>query len=206
MWNRLCLILLCTNLLPRSAGAQKDTWVGHWVNTAEDESRFWILNADVGGRVQILIPAPQFQATFSIGPGGTVAARASDGSSMSFVMRGDTLLTRDQPTHVRIAGTLQASPIARGSWRSLTSEPMLSVITFRSDSQVVLEVGFVAATGQGDTLRIVTPDAPSIAFTARLNGDTLHTQIVGGEHSRYVRRPWGCLGKPAFDAPAAECH
>lgn len=206
MSDRRWLILFCTSILPHNASARPDAWPGHWVNTTPNDTRFWILNADADGHVQMLMPAPQFQASYRMEAGGVFESRASDGSIMTGVFRGDTLLFAGRATHVRISDRNRQAPSGQGTWRSLDSSAMISYITFRSDSQVVIEVGFAVTTVQGDTLRLTLPENPGIDFTVSVLRDTLHSQIVGGEQSRYVRRPWGCVGIPAFDAPAPECR
>ncbi len=199
-------VLLCAGLLAPAAGAaQQRGLAGHWVSTTPDTG-FWIIGAQPDGRVYTLVPAPEFEATYRFGAGNTVELRGSDGSTVSFVLRGDTLVTGGQPTHVRIAGASRPGTGGRGTWRSLSTTPVVTFVTFRSDSQVVLEVGFVAQTLQGDTLQVSPPEVPTVDFTLRVLGDTLYTRIVRGEESVYVRRPWGCLGKQPFDSPAAECR
>ncbi len=205
MRNYWLLPLLIGSCLPTMLNAQAMPWTGHWVNVDASDFPFFAVAFTSDGHVHRLMPAPQFQATYRL-DGENLVMRAGDGSvDTSMVARGDTIVARRGP-FVRVPGT-SSGPYFRGTWVPVTPGPMETFMTLRSDSQVVLEVGFpVEASVHADTLRLTSSRLPAASFTVRQSGDTLYTKDSAGKERRFVRRPWGCLGIATFDAPAKECH
>lgn len=204
----LVLMLLYTSVLAAGLGTQQGRWPGRWVNVDPTDVEFLVLDIEADGAVHRLIPAPQFSATYRV-EGRRLVMRAGDGSvDSSFALQGDTLLLDGKPALARLSRMPAQSASVGGTWRPLAAGAAAtteSFMTFRSDGQVVLEVGFpVQATVTGDTLRLVSAQGPS-SFTVRQATDTLYLSD-GNRQRRFVRRPWGCLGMRQFDAPAVECR
>lgn len=103
-----------------------------------------MLDIEPDGVVHLLIPAPQFSATYSV-DADRVLIRMGDGSMDSLVLRGDMLLRTDQPALTRIVGTPVENGRLGGTWRPVTAATLERFWTFRSDGQLILEVGFRAA-------------------------------------------------------------
>jgi hypothetical protein len=199
--------LFLVGLLPAVLHAQELPWAGRWVNTDPADAGLFVLAFAPGGHVHQLMPAPQFQATFKVAA-GRVAMRTGDGSAdSSFVLRGDTLVQAGQALWARVPGAAPHKGSVLGTWAPVAPRPMETFMTLRSDSQVVLEVGFpMEATSHSDTLRLASAQLPAASYVLRQSGDTLHVRDTAGKDHRFVRRPWGCLGIGTFDATASECR
>ncbi len=152
MRNQQLFVLLSVGFLPPVLAAHQMPWVGRWVNIDPTDYQPFVLAFESDGRVHQLIPAPQFEATYSV-EAGRLVMRMTDGSvDTSMTVRGDTLTGAGIGAFARVSGAPQENATVRGTWRLIASGPMESFTTFRSDGQVVLEVGFpVEATLRGDT-------------------------------------------------------
>ena len=202
-------ILLYISVLAAALGTQQGRWAGRWVNVDPTDVELLVLDIEADGAVHRLIPAPQFSATYRV-EGRRLVMRAGDGSvDSSFALQGDTLLLDGKPALARLSRMPAQSASVGGTWRPLAAGAAAmteSFMTFRSDGQVVLEVGLpVQATVSGDTLRLVSAQGPASSFTVRRATDTVYLSD-GNRQRRFVRRPWGCLGMRQFDAPAVECR
>jgi hypothetical protein len=137
-----------------------------------------------------------------------------DGDRVSrhhFVLRGDTLRlswpgAAPADPMIRIPGTAVNGLV--GSWRGRSTN-LITVLTFRSDSAMVMEVGAPWPTRRGDTLVVRTEngrDFRTVFYFAngRLNARNLDDRRV--RTMAFVRRPWGCFGIKELDKGAAECR
>jgi hypothetical protein len=201
------LALLLVALLPAAASAQALPWSGHWVNTDPADYGLAVLAFAPSGQVDLLMPAPQFSATYKL-DANHVVTRMSDGSTdASLSLRGDSLAEpNNRVVWVRMSPAPQTGS-AVGTWHAAASSPMESFMTLRSDGAVVLEVGFpMTAAAHGDTLRLTSDKLPAMTYTVRQSGDTMHVVDMAGKDRRFIRRPWGCLSVGAGTAPASECR
>src|SRR5215213_10232306 len=117
-------------------------------------------------------------------------------SRHSFVLRGDTLrlswpAAAPADPMIRIQGT--ATDGLSGSWRGRSTNP-ITILTFRSDSAMVMEVGVPWPARRGDTLVIKAEngrDFRTVFYFAngRLNARNLDDRRV--RTVAFVRRPWG---------------
>ena len=216
LWFRV-LLLSCvvTVVLVGSLGAEQTTRVGRWVNVDAANSFFRLIVLDVepDGTVHHLIPMPQFGATYRVNAdrvhltwtAGPLGVPKGD-KGETYVIKGDTLLDENgKPLFTRFLDAPRKQDSIQGPWRHVdVSDPMERFMTFRSDGQVVFEVGMTGSvTITGDTLKINWPD-PRGPFAIRLVGETLYVETPG-KQERFVRRPWGCFGIE-FDATAPECR
>ena len=199
------LVLLLAGFTQAGLSAQEIAPLGRWVNIDATDFPLFVLVFEPNLRVHRLMPAPQFQATYSV-EGEQLVLRMGDGSSATFVLRGDTLAADGGAAYIRLSGSADETGVG-GTWRQVPGGSRDQFMTLRSDGQVVLEVGFpVQATVSADTLQLSSPGLPSVSFTLYQLGDTLHVEDATGKHRRFLRRPWGCFGIEAFEAGAAECH
>jgi hypothetical protein len=132
-------------------------------------------------------------------------------SRHAFTLRGDTLrmgwptLSPEYPM-TRVQGI--ASNGLLGSWRMQT-KAMITILTFRSDSAMVMEVGIPWPDRRGDTL-VFRGERGQVSRTifyfanGRLNARNLDDRRVSSV--ALVRRPWGCFGLKELDQNAAECR
>jgi hypothetical protein len=174
--------------------------VGRWVNRDSTDLAFLVLDIESDGSVHLLMPAPQFSAAYSL-DAERVLIRMGDGSTSSLVFRGDTLFRDDQPALTRMVGTPEAKGRLGGTWHPVTPGPLEQFWTFRSDGQLILEVGLPGtATLSGTALKVADR-----RFTLREAGGTLY--LDGGDKSRqFVRRQWGCFRATQSDGSASECQ
>jgi len=199
-------VLLLAGFTQSGLSAQEIPPLGRWVNLDATGLQLFVLDFEPNLRVHQLIRAPQFQATYSV-EGEQLVMHTGDGSSATFVLRGDTLTSDGGAAYIRLSGSADETGGVGGTWRQVPGGPMEQFMTLRSDGQVVLEVGFpVQATMSGDTLRLMSTRFPSVSFRLYQLGDTLHVETATGKHLRFLRRPWGCFGIEASEAGAAECH
>jgi hypothetical protein len=215
LWFRV-LLLSCvvTAVLIGSLGAEQTTRVGRWVNVDVKSSNLIVLDVEPDGTVHHLIPAPQFAATYRVNADrvqltqtvGPLGVPKGDKANLTLVIKGDTLLDENgKPLFTRFLDAPRKQDSIQGTWRHVVSKPIEQFMTFRSDGQVVLEVGVTGSvTLTGDTLKI-TRNKTSDSFAVRLVGETLYVETPG-KQQRFVRRPWGCLGMIEFDANASECR
>ena len=198
------LVLLLAGFTQAGLSAQAIPPLGRWGNIDATDLQLFVLVFEPNLRVHRLMPAP-FQATYSV-EGEQLVLRFGDGSSATFVLRGDTLAAVGGAAYIRLSGSADETGVG-GTWRQVPGGSMDQFMTLRSDGQVVLEVGFpVQATVSADTLQLSSTRFPSVSFTLYQLGDTLHVEDATGKHRRFLRRPWGCFGIEAFEAGAAECH
>ena len=201
------LVLLLAGFTQAGLSAQEIPPLGRWVNIDATDLQLFVLVFEPNLRVHQLMAAPQFQATYSF-EGEQLVLRHGDGSSATFVLRGDTLAADGGAAYIRLSGSADETGVG-GTWRQVPTGGMDQFMTLRSDGQVVLEVGFpVQATVSGDTLRLISSrQLPTLTFRLYQQGDTLlHLQDAAGKNRLLLRRPWGCFGIGALDAGAAECH
>jgi hypothetical protein len=128
-----------------------------------------------------------------------------------FTLRGDTLrlswpAAAPAVPMIRIAGSTTNGLV--GSWRGRVTNT-ISVVTFRSDGAMVMEVGIPWPARRGDTLVFRAEngrDSRTVFYFAngRLNARNLDDRRV--RTVAFVRRPWGCFGVKALDQGAAECR
>jgi hypothetical protein len=197
-----------TGLLAAALAFQQGLAPGRWVNLDATDVQLVVLHKEADGTVHQLIPAPQFSATYRVVAGRLVIKTSDRATDSSLALQGDTLLVNGNTALVRISRIpAQSTPVA-GTWRPIGAKAgarMDFFMTFRSDSQVVLEVGFpVLASESGDTLRLASSQGSIAFFTVRQTKDTLYLSD-GATLRRFVRRAWGCFGNADFDASAVEC-
>ena len=198
--------VLLIGLLPAVARAQATPYVVHWVNTDSADYTAAALAFAPNGDSDLLMPAPQFSATYRLSVGHLVM-RMSDGSTdSSFALRGDSLVEKSgRVVWVRTRAPSQQS--ALGTWHSVAPSPVESFMTLRSDGVVVLEVGFLmTVAAHGDTVQLHSDRLPGMTYTLRQSGDTVHLLDTTGRDHQFIRRPWGCLNVGAGNAPANECR
>jgi hypothetical protein len=199
VWLAVLLPGCLATVLVGSLGAQQTTVVGRWVNLDPMDFRLLVLDVEPDRTVHQLIPAPQFSATYSF-EAGRVLVRMGDGSALSLILQDDTLSRNGQATLTRFLGRSEEKGSVRGTWRPAATGAMEQFWTFRSDGQLILEVGFPGSvTLTGDTLTVAGE-----SFKVRLVEDTLYVENPSKQR-RFVRRPWGCLGTQP-DTRAPECR
>lgn len=133
----------------------------------------------------------------------------------AFSIRSDTLRLAFGE-RIIVYRRLGSQPDARrplvGTWRSVDGST-LSVLTFRSDSRLVLEIGAPTQMRlHGDTLNTFIGKETLRSVLTR-SGDTIIVSPLPGDTPRpgvrpqtIVRRSWACFGIKALDASAAECQ
>jgi hypothetical protein len=207
MLKHIRLALLLVALLSATAAAQTLPWSGRWVNTDPADYGVAVLAFTPSGQVDILMPAPQFSATYKL-VDNHVVTRMSDGSTdATLSLRGDSLMEPNNRVVWVRTGSTAPTGSALGTWHATATSPMVSFMTLRSDGAVVLEVGFpMTATTHADTLRLTSDKLPPMTYTLRQVGDTLHVVDAAAKDRRFVRRPWGCLNDGAGATPASECR
>ena len=136
--------------------------------------------------------------------GGRVSAHA-------FALRGDTLRmswptgTAAQPMTRINVGAAQG---LTGSWRS-RSRNLTTVLTFRSDSIFVMEIGVQPGLRRGDTIIFDAGGGRQARTLFYFANNRLNARSIGDRGLRtlaFVRRPWGCFGIKQLDGQAAECR
>lgn len=203
--------LLCLQFIsvaPATLIAQEPFWVGRWVNVDRTDLELLVFVIEPDGTAHSLIPAPQFEATYQFEQGQLTLIATDEPPLSDFVLEGDTLRHEGWPVLVQVSDG-DEEPGVQGTWRRRTAADGDSwFMTFRSDGQVVLEVGFTGRVVQpsADTTRIdfVDGPGPSISFQLWTVGDTLFAQ--NSDLRRFVRRSWGCFGDSVFDGPSSECR
>jgi hypothetical protein len=207
--RRLVTALLLTCFVPAvllAAHAAPPSLTGRWVNADLPNSAGpFVLFFQPAGKVLNLIPAPQFGATYRFEGKrleliSTAGPLGPDRTSLILTLE-DNVLQRDgQPLLGRLEPASAKAANVRGTWRLLAPSSMEQFWTFRSDGQVILEVGIPGTdTLEGDTLKLARA-----SFTLRRSGDRLYVEGPGQSY-RFVRRPWGCFGLPA-EANLSECR
>jgi hypothetical protein len=191
---------------PTSAGPVQSRTTGRWTMPNTPISyHFWSDSAEI-----VMYP-PQAPPPGSYQVVGD-SVRVTDGKNTvmyAFAIRGDTLhftpAGRASPPLSRIGGDPTLG--IQGSWRA-RSATEVTVLTFRSDGALVMEVG-VAPWPQrnGDTVSMrFETRVMRIAFH-HANGRLVARGLDDGrmQSVTLVRRPWGCFGIPALDKKAKEC-
>jgi hypothetical protein len=194
------LAVIALTLSVTTSLAQQGRPVGRWVNRDPTDFAFLVLDVESDTTVHLLIPAPQFSATYRL-DAERVLIRMGDGSTDSLVFRDDMLFRNDQPALTRLIGTAGEKGHVDGTWHPMVAGPLEQFWTFRSDGQLILEVGLPGrVTLTGNTLKVADRQ-----FTLRETGGTLY--LDGGDKSRqFVQRRWGCFGTPQLDGSARECQ
>jgi hypothetical protein len=186
--------LISATLLASTAQAQDTSWVGRWVNVEEDFTLF-VVNIESDGRVQVLIPAPRFSATYLHDADRVLIRFADGGTDSSFAVTSDTSARWGEGALIRVSPGAGRESTARGTWRTVPAGPMNAFMTFRPDGVVVLEVGFPEESQlKGNTLRLSSDQWPTRSLAIRRDGDTLYVAEEGRAKRRFVVRPWGCFG------------
>lgn len=135
--------------------------------------------------------------------------------AQAFSIRGDTLrLVSGMSVAVyrRVSSLTASKPGLTGTWHS-TDGRGGSVLTFRSDGQLVPEVEAPTQMHlHGDTLD-VTAGGQALQMVLQRMGDTISLSPLAGvalpagsQPQRIVRRPWSCFGMTDIDRSAAECR
>jgi hypothetical protein len=133
----------------------------------------------------------------------------------AFSVRGDTLRLAFGDRVVvyrRISASGTTKPGLKGTWHSVDGNGV-SVLTFRSDGQLVLEIeaptqmrlhgDTLDTTAGGQSLRSVLQRAGDTITIMPFSGDKLP---AGAEPQKIVRRPWSCFGIAEMDLSAVECR
>ena len=139
----------------------------------------------------------------------------SDGKRMDrmeFAIRGDVLETRAEgmTRQWRRLSQSSAPQTVVGTWENRQPQ-ITTILTFRSDSLVVMEVGAPRSanpTLRGDLLELSNSQ---VRMTSKLRRarDTVYVEPQGerrGTPFKLVRRPWGCFGIKELDGAARECR
>lgn len=169
-----------------------------------------------GDSVEMLTYPPQAPAMMYRVRGDSVETQAQGQRSVSsFSIRHDTLVIRQASRvvrYVRFGARSGAERALTGTWRTVDSGPR-SVVTFRSDGQLMPEVGApMQVRLRGDTME-VSSGTQSLRTVLVRTGDTITISPpagdkapVGAKPQTIVRRAWGCFGIPALDRSAKECR
>lgn len=198
----------CAKPAINSAATAGDRLTGRWVmvNTSVGY-HFW------NDSVESVMYPPQAPAPsrYRVVADTIVLAEGDRVSRHAFVLRGDTLQLSwpagaPADPMIRIQGSSANGVI--GSWRRRSTNP-ITVLTFRSDGAMVMEVGVPWPVRRGDTLVVRAEngrDFRTVFYFAngRLNARNLDDRQV--RTIAFVRRPWGCFGVKALDQGAAECR
>ena len=200
--------LLLTSLAPAvllaAERSQPSPLAGRWVNTDLKISSIMVLYFQPAGKVLNLMPMPQFGATYQLEGKrlqltSTAGPLGPDPKPLVLTLDGEVLRKDGQPLLGRLKGESPTAP-GVGTWRLLEKDSMEQFWTFRSDGEVILEVGIRGTySPKGDTLKL-----SNRSFTLRRDGDNLYVEGQGKKY-RFVRRPWGCFGLPE-EANASECR
>lgn len=208
LWFAVLLGSLATAVLVDAHADQQSKLFGRWVNMDLPDARLHVLYLKPDGTAYRLTSAQQGPMTYRL-EAGNVLLKGDGGPTESLVLRGDTLLRNGQVFLTRLSDTPKVNSGVQGAWHLVWEDPhprkaesgqVEEVFTFRSDGQVIVEMGFPReGTLTGDTLKL-----PMGSFNVRLVKDILYVESPGAKR-RLVRRQWGCFGIP-LDAPASECH
>jgi hypothetical protein len=183
--------LVSVTLLGSGTQAQDTALVGRWVNIDQDFTLF-VLNIKSDGRVQVLMPAPQFNARYVQKSDRILLHFDSGETDSSFTVTSDTSARWGDGWFIRVS----AGPgrTARGTWRAVPAA-MNAFMTFRPDGVVALEMGILGESQlEGNTFSISSNEWPTRALALRRDGDTLYVAEGKRREQRYVVRPWGCFG------------
>jgi hypothetical protein len=192
---------------PPAVAPGGDHLAGRWV----------MVNTAVGyhlsnGSVESIMYPPQAPAPskYRVAADSIVLAHADRVARHGFVLRGDTLRLSWSATATDVLIRMPGSPAngLAGSWRGRAMNTT-TILTFRSDSAMVMEVAVPFPARRGDTLVFRAEsgrDFRTVLYFAngRLNGRNLDDRQV--RTVAFVRRPWGCFGVKALDQGAAECR
>lgn len=201
----LLLMACATALLPAVPLAPSSSLAGRWVNTDIGGSAPLVLYIDAEGQVLNLLPMPQFGATHHLqGRLLTLTSTAGplrpDPVPLILTLDGDVLRMQAQAFLKRLDPASAGSDEVQGTWRPLDRSRMAEFWTFRSDGEVIIEVGFPGTDRlSGSKLRLSRG-----TFTLRRDAGGLN--VEGDDKTyRFLRRPWGCFGV-AGESHAAECR
>ncbi|MDB4914977.1 MAG: hypothetical protein JWM95_2621 [Gemmatimonadetes bacterium] len=198
-------------LLGASGISQKRATDGRWVMVGVP-----IAYVFSGDSVEMVMYPPQAPAmSYRVKRDTIETDAAGTHQRQAFVVRGDTLrLTFGERVVVyhRITGPVAASRGLKGTWHSVDGNG-ISVLTFRSDGQLVLEVeaptqmrlhgDTLDTSAGGQSLRSVLQRAGDTITISPFTGDKLP---AGATPQKIVRRPWSCFGLAELDRKASECR
>jgi len=169
-----------------------------------------------GDSVEMVMYPPQAPLmTYHVKRDSIETDAAGNRRVQAFSVRGDTLrLTFGNRVVVyrRIGAKVAASRRLEGTWHSVDGNG-ISVLTFRSDGQLVLEVEAPTQMRlHGDTLD-TTAGGQSLRSVLQRSGDTITILPFAGDKlpagvapQKIVRRPWSCFGMAELDLSAMECR
>ena len=169
-----------------------------------------------GDSVEIVMYPPQAPPMSYRVRRDTIETSAADAhTTQAFSIRGDTLhlaFGNRVIAYHRLAAAPMPGEGLTGTWQSIDGNGV-SILTFRSDGQLVLEIEAPARMRlHGDTLDTMAGGQTLRSILQRA-GDSITIRPVSGDKppavSRsqvIVRRPWSCFGLAALDRTAIECR
>lgn len=135
---------------------------------------------------------------------------ASRTSARPFALRRDTLFialsSGPQLPFARLASGSESGVL--GTWRH-RSPTSVTILTFRSDSVMVMEVGVAPwPRRSGDTLSLNIERGTMRLVFHHANGRLVARNLDDGRYRSVtlVKRPWGCFGIGQLDGKARECR
>jgi hypothetical protein len=169
-----------------------------------------------GDSVEMVMYPPQAPLmTYKVRRDSIETNAAGNRRVQAFSVRGDTLrLTFGDRVVVyrRLGVAGAAKPGLKGTWHSVDGSGV-SVLTFRSDGQLILEIEAPTQMRlHGDTLD-TTAGGESLRSVLLRTGDTITISPFAGDKlpagatsQKIVRRPWSCFGMAELDLSAVECR
>ena len=202
--------LLLTGVAPAVLVAgqlsQSSPLAGRWVaSDSQLPPAMQVLYFQPRGTVLALMPLPQFGATYRLEGKrlqltSTAGPLGPDRTPLVLMLDGNVLRKDGQALLRRLDGESPIGAGVGGTWRRMGQHSMEEFWTFRSDGEVIVEVGDAGTTtSTGDGLNL-----SGRSYRLIRDGDTLYVERHG-KTGRYVRRPWGCFGLPD-EANASECR
>jgi hypothetical protein len=193
---------------PTSSNPVESRLTGRWTLLKTPISyHFW------GDSAEILMYPPQAPTPgfYRVKGDSVQITNGRNVTTHAFAIRGETLFfavvaAGSSTRSIRIAGN--AANGIQGSWRS-RSPTSVTVLTFRSDSALIMEVGVPPWPQRSN-------DTLSVRFETRVvrtafhhaNGRLIARGLDDGQYrsQTFVRRPWGCFGIAELDKKAKECN
>ncbi|MDQ2664683.1 MAG: hypothetical protein M3Z05_01620 [Gemmatimonadota bacterium] len=209
--KNLASLLTTTLLLTAATGTQERHTNGRWVMLGVPIS--YVFSGD---SVEMVMYPPQAPLmTYRVRRDSIETDAAGNRRVQAFSVLGDTLrlsFGNRVVVYRRVGANGAAVRALTGTWHSVDGRGV-SVLTFRSDGQLVLEIEAPAQMRlHGDTLDTMA-GGQSLRSILQRTGDTLTILPFSGDvlpagamPQKIVRRPWSCFGIAELDRSATECR